>query len=83
MSYKPPTFASSPDPLHADIWLKSVEKMLNIAQCSDQEKVLVLLVLLLIGGIIILLPMTLLILSLGQNSPHSSEIITFLLADED
>jgi hypothetical protein len=40
MSHKPPTFASSPDPLHADDWLKSVEKMLNIAQCSDWEKVL-------------------------------------------
>jgi hypothetical protein len=40
MSHKPPTFASSPDQLHADDWLKSVEKMLNIAQCSDQEKVL-------------------------------------------
>jgi hypothetical protein len=40
MSHKPPTFASSPDPLHADDWLKSVEKMLNIAQCSDQEKML-------------------------------------------
>lgn len=31
MSHKPPTFASSPDPLHADDWLKSVEKMLIIA----------------------------------------------------
>jgi hypothetical protein len=40
MSHKPPTFASSPDPLHADDWLKSVEKMLNIPQCSDREKVL-------------------------------------------
>jgi hypothetical protein len=40
MSHKPPTFASSPDPLDADDWLKSVEKMLNIAQCSDWEKVL-------------------------------------------
>jgi hypothetical protein len=40
MSHNPPTFASSPDPLHADDWLKSVEKMLNIAQCSDREKVL-------------------------------------------
>jgi hypothetical protein len=38
--HKPPTFASSPDPLHADDWLKSIEKMLNIAQCSDWEKVL-------------------------------------------
>jgi hypothetical protein len=40
MSHKPPIFASSLDPLHADDWLKSVEKMLNIAQCSDWEKVL-------------------------------------------
>jgi hypothetical protein len=40
MSHKPPTFASSPDPLDADDWLKSIEKMLNIAQCTDQEKVL-------------------------------------------
>jgi hypothetical protein len=31
MSHKPPTFASSFDPLDADDWLKSVEKMLNIA----------------------------------------------------
>jgi hypothetical protein len=40
MSHKPPTFASSPDPLDADDWLKSIENMLNIAQCTDQEKVL-------------------------------------------
>jgi hypothetical protein len=40
MSHKPSTFASSPDPLDADDWLKSIEKMLNIAQCSDREKVL-------------------------------------------
>jgi hypothetical protein len=40
MSHKPPTFSSSPDPLHADDWLKSVDKMLNIAQCTDREKVL-------------------------------------------
>jgi hypothetical protein len=40
MSHKPLTFASSLDPLHTDDWLKSVEKMLNIAQCSDREKVL-------------------------------------------
>jgi hypothetical protein len=40
MCHKPPTFASSPDPLHADDWLKSVEKMLNIVQCSNWEKVL-------------------------------------------
>jgi hypothetical protein len=40
MSHKPPTFASSLDPVHTDDWLKSVEKMLNIAQCFDREKVL-------------------------------------------
>jgi hypothetical protein len=40
MSHKISMFASSPDPLHMDDWLKSVEKMLNIAQCSDREKVL-------------------------------------------
>jgi hypothetical protein len=40
MSQKPPTFASSPDPLDADDWLKSMEKMLNIAQCTGREKVL-------------------------------------------
>jgi hypothetical protein len=40
MSYKPPTFSSSSNPLHANDWLKSVEKMLNIARCSDREMVL-------------------------------------------
>jgi hypothetical protein len=40
MSHKPPTFANSHDPLDADDWLKSIEKMLNIAHCSDREKVL-------------------------------------------
>jgi hypothetical protein len=40
MSHKPPMFASSLDPLHADDWLKSEEKMLIIAQFSEWEKVL-------------------------------------------
>jgi hypothetical protein len=40
MSHKPPTFSISPDPLHADDWLKTVDKMLNIAQCTNREKVL-------------------------------------------
>jgi hypothetical protein len=31
MSHKPPTFSNSTDPLQADDWLKSIEKMLNIA----------------------------------------------------
>jgi hypothetical protein len=40
MSHKPPTFSNSSDPLQADDWLKSMDKMLNIAQCIDREKVL-------------------------------------------
>ncbi|CAO2143358.1 unnamed protein product [Urochloa humidicola] len=40
MTHRPPTFSHSADPLEADDWLKTVEKMLNIAQCSDREKVL-------------------------------------------
>jgi hypothetical protein len=40
MSHKPPTFSNSSDPLQADDWLKFVDKMLNIAQCSNREKVL-------------------------------------------
>jgi hypothetical protein len=40
MRHKPPTFSNSADPLQAYDWLKSVDKMLNIAQCSDREKVL-------------------------------------------
>jgi hypothetical protein len=28
------------DPMEAEDWLKSVEKNLEIAQCTDQEKVL-------------------------------------------
>jgi hypothetical protein len=40
MSHKPPMFASSLDPLYANDWLKSMETMLIIAQCSDREKLL-------------------------------------------
>jgi hypothetical protein len=40
MSHKPPSFSHSPDPLQADDWNKMVEKMLNIIQCTDREKVL-------------------------------------------
>jgi hypothetical protein len=40
MSHKRPTFSNFVDPLQADDWLKSMDKMLNIAQCSDREKVL-------------------------------------------
>ncbi|CAN6360849.1 unnamed protein product [Urochloa humidicola] len=40
MTHRPPTFSHSADPLEADDWMKTVEKMLNIAQCNDREKVL-------------------------------------------
>jgi hypothetical protein len=40
MSHKPPSFSHSPDPLQADDWVKTVEKMLNIVQCTNREKVL-------------------------------------------
>ncbi|CAN6216464.1 unnamed protein product [Urochloa humidicola] len=40
MTHRPPTFSHSADPLVADDWLKTVEKMLNIVQYSDREKVL-------------------------------------------
>jgi hypothetical protein len=38
MSHKPPIFSNSFDPLQGDDWMKSVDKMLNIAQCNDREK---------------------------------------------
>jgi hypothetical protein len=40
MSHKPPTFSNSSDQLQADDLLKSVDKMLNIAQCTDTKKIL-------------------------------------------
>jgi hypothetical protein len=40
MSHKPLTLSNSVDPLQADDWLKSMDKMLSIAQCIDKEKVL-------------------------------------------
>jgi hypothetical protein len=40
MSHKPPSFSHSYDPLHTDDWIKMVEKMLNIFQCTYGEKIL-------------------------------------------
>jgi hypothetical protein len=37
---KPPTFSQAMEPMDADDWLKSVEKKLQVVQCSDREKVL-------------------------------------------
>jgi hypothetical protein len=36
----PPFFTHLPDPMNAIDWLKAIEKQLNIAQCTDREKVL-------------------------------------------
>jgi hypothetical protein len=40
MSHHPPTYSHSVDPLDVDDWLKTINKMLNITQCNDREKVL-------------------------------------------
>jgi hypothetical protein len=40
MSHHPPTYSHSVDPLDADDWLKTINKMLNITQCNDREKVM-------------------------------------------
>jgi hypothetical protein len=36
----PTTFLQAKDPMEAGNWLKSIEKKLEIAQCTDKEKVL-------------------------------------------
>jgi hypothetical protein len=40
MSHCPLVFSHVVDPLEADDWLKTMEKMLTITQCADREKVL-------------------------------------------
>jgi hypothetical protein len=40
MSHWPLVFSHVVDPLEADDWLKTVEKMLTITQCADREKAL-------------------------------------------
>jgi hypothetical protein len=40
MSHCPPLFSHVVDPLEADDWLRTVEKMLTITQCTNREKVL-------------------------------------------
>jgi hypothetical protein len=37
---RPTTFSQAKDPMEDDDWLKSIEKKLEITQCTDQEKVL-------------------------------------------
>jgi hypothetical protein len=36
----PTTFSQAKDPMEAEDWLKSIQKKLEIAQCTDWEKVL-------------------------------------------
>ncbi|CAN6244012.1 unnamed protein product [Urochloa humidicola] len=40
MRGSPPKFSHASNPLQADDWLKAVERQLDIAQCTDREKVL-------------------------------------------
>ncbi|CAO2146710.1 unnamed protein product [Urochloa humidicola] len=40
MTHRPPSFSHTADPMQAEDWLKTVGKMLDIAQCTDREKVL-------------------------------------------
>jgi hypothetical protein len=37
---KPPTFSYAMDPMDVDDWLKSIEKKLQVVQCNNHEKVL-------------------------------------------
>jgi hypothetical protein len=39
-STHPTTFSQAKHPIEAEDWLKSIEKKLEIARCTDQEKVL-------------------------------------------
>jgi hypothetical protein len=38
--HHPPTYSHSVDPLDVDDWLKTINKVLNITQCNNSEKVL-------------------------------------------
>jgi hypothetical protein len=40
MRTRPSTFSQAKDPMDVKDWLKSIEKKLEIAQCSTREKVL-------------------------------------------
>jgi hypothetical protein len=37
---KAPTFSHILEPMDADDWLKSIEKMLQVVQCNNHERVL-------------------------------------------
>jgi hypothetical protein len=37
---KPPTFSHDIEPMDVDDWFKSMEKMLQVVQCNNHEKVL-------------------------------------------
>jgi hypothetical protein len=37
---KPPTFSHSVEPMDADDWLKTIEKKLQVIQCTNRERVL-------------------------------------------
>jgi hypothetical protein len=37
---KPPTFSHSIEPMDADVWLKTIEKKLQVIQYTNRERVL-------------------------------------------
>jgi hypothetical protein len=37
---KPPTFSHSVEPMDANVWLKTIEKKLQVVQCTNRERVL-------------------------------------------
>jgi hypothetical protein len=37
---KPPTFCHSIEPMDVDDWLKTIEKKLQVVQCTNRERVL-------------------------------------------
>jgi hypothetical protein len=37
---KPPTFSHSIEPMDADNWLKTIEKKLQVVQCTNRDRVL-------------------------------------------
>jgi len=82
MIHRPPVFTHAADPLEAEDWLKAVEKMLTVTQCTDREKVLYASGQLQgqrqLGGMLMSLPMLLLMLSLDRSSPPASGLITYL-----
>jgi hypothetical protein len=82
MRHDPPTFSHVVDLLEADDWLRAIEKILTITQCTNREKFLYAsrrLQALLIGETLIQVPMQTQLPSPGQSLRPVSVHITFPL----